>query len=195
MDGASILPKYIEPLEQLPHFPIEELEREYLSNHKDRNQTFLDHLQTFYDIIASQEEYSRVIPVFDLVHIFKKYFAAGALVEMDDSNSIKDNIDLDNLEIEELQSKVLSAIKEKIFINYFAKGKFNREQAEAVFFALQDIVNDWCFNAGCQDTFHNYLKRHIEIDETTYFNKYKTKLEYLVKLAREEFISLLDSEL
>lgn len=195
MFGAIISPKYIEPLEHLPAFPIEDLEQEYLSNNKNRKQNFLDHIQIIYDIVASQNEYSRVIPIFDLVKIFKKYFSADALIDLSDLNLLTDGKGLSNVEIEEFQSKVLAAMKEKILIKYFAKGKFNREQAEAIYFALRDIVNDWCFNGECQEAFYNYLNRYLKIDESLYSTIYKAKLEYLVKLAREEFISLFDSEL
>ncbi|MBU2445988.1 MAG: hypothetical protein KJ666_10540 [Bacteroidetes bacterium] len=198
VSGTMLLPKSIDPFEHLPLFPIEELEREYLSNHEPKKITFLDHLQVVYDVVASQNEYSRSIPIFELVKIFKKYFAADALSEDKiglDVNLLANGGELNSFEIEEFQLKVLAAMKEKILIKYFAKGKFNREQAEAVYFALRDIVYDWCFNGECQGSFFNYLNRYLDIEESAYNATYKAKIEYLVKLAREEFISLIDSEL
>jgi hypothetical protein len=195
ISGNMLIPKNIDPLFHLPPIPIDRFEKEYFNIAYDRKNIINEQIEIVYNILTCQTEYRRAILLLDVVRVFKQRAITEYIPDKYEVENPDDIKNLTTLEIEEFESKVITLLKEKIFLKYFAKGKFNKEQAEGVFFAVRDIVNDWCFNGDCQEPFFNYLIRYLKIDESTYVNTYKAKLEYLIKLAREEFVSLLDSEL
>jgi len=86
-------------------------------------------------------------------------------------------------------------LKEKILLTYFAKGKLDRKESEAIFHAFEDILEDWCTGEVSQCSLFDYLKQYITIDEKTYESNYRAKMEYLIKIAREEFAARLMKEL
>ncbi len=195
MFGNMIVPKKVDPLLHLPPYPINEFEKEYFSIAFSIKDNFNEQLVTVNDIIIEQSEYRRALLLLDVVNLFKNRFYSEYTSHKGPIESDHSGENLGNLEIEEAEDKVLISLREKIFLKYFTKGKLNKAQAEAVYFALRDIINDWCLNGGCSEAFYSYLRRYIKIDESAYNLKYKAKIEYLTKLAREEFIALMDFEL
>jgi len=86
-------------------------------------------------------------------------------------------------------------VKEKILINYFLKGKFTKEEAEAAFLSLNDIINDWCPGINLKNSVFEYYSSHVNISKENYLKNYRTKLEYLVNLARDEFTNYMLKEI
>jgi hypothetical protein len=102
---------------------------------------------------------------------------------------------LSDFEIEEIRSQVELALKEKILLTYFARGKIGRREAEAIFSGLHDMLMDWCYSGGANASLQEYLTRYLPVDGETYENSYRAKMEYLLKVAREEFGARLMKEI
>ncbi|MBM4177011.1 MAG: hypothetical protein FJ213_12715, partial [Ignavibacteria bacterium] len=152
MSGNMLVPKNVNPLYHLPSIPIEKFESEYFTTTFDRKSSFNEQIAIVYNILTGQSEYRRTILLLDISKIFKHRFFSDSIPNNSNNESSYNVRSLTNLEIEEFESRVLSTLKEKIFLQYFAKGKFNKAQAEGVYFAVRDIVNDWCLNGECEET-------------------------------------------
>jgi hypothetical protein len=61
--------------------------------------------------------------------------------------------------------------------------------------AICDVLGDWCSGDGADFSIYVYLTRYLSIDERTYRDGMRVKMEYLMKIAREEFASRLMGEL
>jgi hypothetical protein len=64
-----------------------------------------------------------------------------------------------------------------------------------MYLASCDLLGDWCSGDGASSGVYEYLKRYLPIDERTYKDGLRVKMEYLMKIAREEFASRLMGEL
>jgi hypothetical protein len=91
--------------------------------------------------------------------------------------------------------QVETVLKEKILLTYFARGKIDRRQAEAMAGAFHDLLWERCFSDSEMLSLFEYLSRRIVIDEHEYEELFRTKMEYLLRLAREEFTARLMREL
>lgn len=178
-------------------FPLEKLFLNFTKSVRIINSS--DLLENVYDTLINQTEYKKSVYLFDLVSFFKKYFNAnhdynyevdeGALISRIDHSSFEE------YEIQFIRQKVEYFIKEKIMVNYFLKGKLNKSEAEAFFYSLTDLINDWSAGILLKSSIYEYLKNHYDISHDLYMKNYRTKMEYLVKLAREEFANYLVKEI
>ena len=191
--GIVVQPAKEERLDHLEPFPVEELEREFLAR-SGRSHTTPELLKALYDVLTEQSSYRRSVPLFEIMQILKRvYRDEYEPATIDDSwHSLEG---LRSFEIEELRREVETALKEKILLTYFARGKLDRKQAEAVAAAFHDILWDWCFSEDPPASLCDYLQRHMPIDESTYEETLRTKMEYLLKVARDEFAARLMKEM
>jgi hypothetical protein len=190
--GLVLRPVRVESVDELDPIPIDELEREFLSRALVRRRT-VELLKTLCEILTEQSDYRRSLPLIDTVQLFKKVYRyePGTPVEAE-------RISLDSLtefEVERLRSQVELALKEKILLTYFARGKVDRREAEAMFNAFHDMLGDWCSSGYSESSVQNYFVNHYPVDEDTYERSYRAKMEYLLKIAREEFAARLMREL
>jgi hypothetical protein len=180
-----------------PDFPIEKLS--LISKGKNRILNTHDLLQNIYDILYEQTEYKKSVSLIDMVSIFKNYFNAHYDYNYEVNEQILlskfESVDSDVYEILDLKQKVGNFVKEKILINYFLKGKFTKEESEAVFLSLNDIIVDWCSGVITKNTLYDYFNCHYTVTKENYLENIRTKFEYLVKLAREEFANYLLKEI
>jgi len=197
LKGLKIEVKNYERKNNNPDFPIEQL----LLNVERNNGTLhtSELLQHIYNTLENQSEFKKSVYLFDVVLLFKKYFNSEYNYDYEiDESSLLSKIDGDcfeEYEIQNLRQKVEYFIKEKIMINYFLKGKLNKVEAEAIFFTMNDIICDWCSGIISKNSIYEYLKNHFSISHELYLKNYRTKIEYLVKLAREEFANYMLQEL
>ncbi len=168
-------------------FPVEEIEKEFLKQIK-RNRSTPEMLETLYRILLNQTRFRRNVPLVDIVQIFKKVYSSDYLEKYNYELNLNGLLDF---EIDRIRIMVETAIKEKIFVVYYAHGKINKEHAEAMSYAFHDMLSDWCDKEADNLSLRNYLQRYIECDEKTYELKLRAKMEYLLKIAREEFASRL----
>ncbi|MBI5476361.1 MAG: hypothetical protein HY964_06460 [Ignavibacteriales bacterium] len=180
------------PAERLNEFPQEEFEREFMIN-VDHQRTIPELLNVCREILVGQNKYRTSISLVDVVQIFRKIYQSDhTLIEEEDVFASEG---LTKFEIEQLCSEVLLFLKEKIFLTYLARGKVDRKSAEAIYTAFRDMLEDWCYGEESKSSIFEYLKVHIQIDDNQYEEIYRTKMEYLLKIAREEFAARLMREL
>jgi hypothetical protein len=178
--------------DQLDEFPREELEHEIMMN-IDYLRTIPELLNVCRDVLIRQKKYRTSIPVVDVVQIFRKIYQGDHTI--DEEEDIFASEGLTKFEIEQLCSEVLLSLKEKIFLTYLARGKVDRKAAEAIYNAFRDMLEDWCCGEESKSSIFQYLKVHLPIDEERYEDVYRTKMEYLLKIAREEFAARLMKEI
>ena len=176
----------------LPGFPLDELEQMFLADARTRH-SIPQLLSYLYDALVNQSSYRRSIPVTDVVRLVKKVH----MESIDDSSDTGQSSSggLSETEIEELRRHVEASLKEKILLTYFARGKLNRAEAEAVFNAFRNALADWSATEEQPKSLYQYLRSHLAIDERTYEREFRVKLEYLLKFAREQFAARLMTEL
>lgn len=190
--GMVVRPSCEDSLDQKQPFPFDRLERTLLER-IDHEPAIPHVLQCLRDILCSQTEFRRSIPLFDLVHILKK--SIGDSYEWTiDEHEHTDNEGLSHEEIDRIRSAVEVALKEKILLTYLARGKIDRRQAEAMAGAFHDLLWDWCFGDDLK-SLYDYLRLYSPMNENEYENTLRTKMEYLLKLARDEFAARLVKEL
>jgi hypothetical protein len=189
--GFILEPKNHEPQNHLSHFPMEELEKE-LSNRVGFQFSIKKFLTDLNDILMEQTQYRCSIPLYDLVQVLKKLHYDNF-----DPPSETQPLSIEGLqqfEIEQICRQVETVLKEKIILTYFTKGKIDRRQAEAICSAFHDMICDWRLNEEKFALF-SYLKRYLDIDEATFEETLRSKMEYLLKIARNEFAARLMREI
>lgn len=180
-----------------PEFPLEKIITEFSMNGNESDTNSL--LERLHQVLINQNEYRKSILFTDTVSLFKKYFSA----EINDAYEINEllllspvhNDGFEEFEILQVKQKVENYIKEKILLDYFVKGKINKEEAESIYLAIRDIINDWYFGVETKDSIYSYFSAHHHLEKEEYLKNYRTKVEYLVKLARDEFANYLLKEI
>jgi len=187
--GYVLSPKGVDPLDYLEAFPFEVLEREFLGCAKPHHST-PEMLGIIHNILGAQTSYRRSLPLTDVVQLFKKVyqFNYAQLEHVDHEFSIDG---LSEFEIDRMRSQVELALKEKILLTYLARGKVDRKQAESMFCAMQDMLTDWCEMKDAETPLFHYIHQHLDITDDEYEKNYRAKMEYLLKIAREEFAARL----
>ena len=98
-------------------------------------------------------------------------------------------------ELQRLRDDVEKSLKEKILMTYVAKGKITNDQARAMFGALQNVMDDWCSGETAADSLFSNFKHHYSISPEAYEEEFRPKMEYLLKIARQEYANRLTKEL
>ncbi len=174
--------------ELLP-FPQDELERRFLDCASLRH-PIPELLNIIATILAEQSSYRKSVTLFHVVALVKMVYKQEEAAEQP--------LRFDGLseeEIEQIRTEVERAVNEKILVTYYVKGKVNRVEAEAMAAALREMTSDWCRYDGDSPSLYQYLGRHIDLDEEKYNDAFRTKMEYLMKIARDEFAARLTREL
>jgi len=94
-------------------------------------------------------------------------------------------------------SETLNKIKEEQGYKYIAGNKLTVLEVEQMFAAAGDIIRNMYINDEIEDyTNFDTMRRHIpDLTLAAYTDKFRTKFEYISKLAREDFLSRLKNEL
>lgn len=191
--GYVVRPVDCDCLDCLQPFPSDELENRFFAR-VNRKHSTPDLLDVFHQVITEQNTYKRSIPLIELVQIFKKvYYDGNGNLTDETLPTITEN--LSEFEIEQIRGKVENVLKEKIVFTYLAHGKVNRKQAEAMFNAFQDLFDDWCGGGDADTSLLKYLRRYYPMTEDKYEKEFRAKMEYVLKIAREEFAARLMREL
>ena len=191
--GLVLIPVNGDSLEWMEPYPMDSVERSFLER-AHNCQTIPQLLHILHEVVTKQTTYRRTIPLIDAVHLFKKLYVEGTAISTEVEEKIEPD-GLSELEIARIQADVEIVLKEKIILTYLARGKLDRRQAEAIFDALSDMMKDWYSADETAFSLYDYLRRYMTIDENTYENTLRTKMEYLLKIARQEFAARLMKEL
>jgi hypothetical protein len=187
--GLVISPIYHDSLDHLDPFPIDRIERALYGS---AERTIPEVLECLSKLLCGQAEYRRSIPLLDIVGVLKRSIGSEYEQSVDESEPGLDG--LAKTEIEAIRSQVEVSLKEKILLTYLARGKIDRRQAEAMASAFHDLLWDWCFGDE-QKSLYEYLRLYLPMNEETYEGTLRTKMEYLLKIARDEFAARLMREL
>jgi len=178
-------------------FPFDRLLLEFSSPDIETNTNSL--LNRLHEILFNQNEYRRVISLTQTVQLFKKYFNAEEISSTEiNENYFATHINsngFEDYEIDQIRQKVENYIKKKILLDYFVKEKVTKKEAESIYLAIRDIISDWFYGVATKDSIYDYFITHHHAEKVEYVKTYKTKVEYLVKLAREEFAKYLLEEI
>jgi hypothetical protein len=191
--GLVLYPQYVDSLDHLEPFPTEEMDREFRSRSAPTKST-IELLQILRTILVEQSRFRRSVTVTDVVQLVKEVYRPefGFDIENADHPSLNG---LTDFEIDEIRAQVELVLKEKILLTYFARGKANRKEAEAMFRAFHDLFLDWCHAGASEASLCEYLRRHLPINEQAYETGFRARMEYLLKIARDEFAGRLMREL
>lgn len=177
----------------LPYYNNDDLEKDFHSYAK--NKVDIPSLMlALLKLLNDQSRYRKELLLSDCVPLFKKYFGISDFSSKTiyTEELVSKLYEIDELEINEIKQKVLNLIHEKIVLEYYAKSKLTKVHAEALNLALCDIIEDWIVKGENGSSFFAYLKTYAEISEEVYYKILKAKVEYLVKVARNEFEYLLE---
>jgi len=179
---------------KLNYLDYEDFEKEFLSLAVGKKST-RELLEIIYNILINQDSYRKEIKLNDVVVLFKSYHGYREEIYKEENFTLPDtgNSFVNKFEIEQICNKVFSKIKEKIFVNYFAKGKLNREQAVALVNTIQEIINDWIEFGRSDLSYYQHLSKFLNLDKEEYKLCFKAKLEYLIKEAKKEIALYLDT--
>lgn len=188
--GENYIRVKLENNNHLPYLEFESFKKLFLSESANNNNIpeLLLHLE---NCLMKLEEYRKEIKLIEAVILFKEVYLSINIENLSDENEKivydhhSDFIDLGNL-----KNKCLKIIQAKLF-DYLNKNRFTENQIKAIYFAMEDILNDLIFNGGTQQSLINYLNKYIDTKEDEYKLNYKTKIEYLNKIIREEIIKYL----
>ncbi|KAF0152899.1 MAG: hypothetical protein FD143_827 [Ignavibacteria bacterium] len=186
----------IEQSNSLPYLSVDDITTDFISLAKNGKST-VQFLNSLYKVIETQINCRKEILLSDAVELFKRVYGISDKfngASDDNFENLSYQPKLGELEIGEIRIKVLCRLKEKILLNYYAKGKITKEQANAMYSSLDDLINDWIELGTNSDSFYEYFNSRLEINKREYQIHIKDKMEYLVKEARKEFALLIYSK-
>ncbi|MFQ5633252.1 MAG: hypothetical protein ACE5I1_31190 [bacterium] len=178
----------------LTAYPLDQLERELLAR-AGRVGRIPELLEEVASILIEQEKYRRTIRLIDAVQIFKQLYIQIAHLSATTEVSAWKSDGLSQLDLEIIQRDVRRAVQEKIISTYLLPGKVNKTEAEALSNIMLEIIADWCQDPEQQYSFYQYVQRHLAISQSEYEAMWRTKLEYLSRIAREKFAACITKDI
>lgn len=175
-----------EKYDYLPYLHFEEIEKEFLSRISE-NLSTKELLEIIYSILSEQEYFRKEINLTDAVILFKKYYKIEqTLFQENELDLVPAESFFDKYELDNIFDEIIKKIKSKIFIDYFSKGKLTLEQSKSVACAVNDIAYDLIFIGHNHTSYYDYLSKYLTVDQNEYDLKFESKLEYLIKLVRQD---------
>jgi hypothetical protein len=191
--GLTICQRHTNHFDNREPYPFDELKARFLEIARPAA-SIPDLLATLHEVLVNQERYRRAVRVTDMVLLCKIVYVRDEPAN-DEELQLSPADGLTEPEIRLLCAQVEDALKEKIFVSYVVRGKLGVREGEAIHAALVDLVRDWCSLDGEPKGLYEYLRRHLVVDGQRYESSYRTKLEYLIRVARDEFRARLLREL
>ncbi|MEG8948010.1 hypothetical protein [Rosettibacter firmus] len=184
--GTMIYVLNYETNDHLPYIYLEDFEKEFLTRVIEKLST-RELLNIIYLILLDVKEYRKEITLTDTVYLFKKYYGIESVIQNgDEFDIVPSKSTIEEYELQNIYDEVIKKIKLKIFTDYYSKGKLSIEQSKSLIDTINDITYDLLFTGQNNTSYYNYLYKHLHINKEEYNNKFKSKLEYLVKLVHCE---------
>lgn len=183
--GYVIQPADRDPLDHLPQYPTPQLQNELLKVSTSKATT-PDLLNCLITILNQQQDYRRSVPLFEVVQIFKRFYLNFTELEMVEEGDFSIE-EIARIDLENIKRQTQFTVQEKIFSTYLVTGKINKNEARALSEILMAIIDDWCMDNPDRLSLYQYAQEHLNISETEYERDWRSKVEYLYKLAREKF--------
>ncbi len=195
--GIALVSNVIDPLDHLPAFPRDWLERTLHSRCRPNDSTMviLNHVAA---ALNEQNDYRRSIPLIDLIQIVKSLqrHTAHAGTPPEEPSISFDHMTEDDLAT--LRLIVSEAIKEKIISLYYGKRGMEPEHVRSLLIMMGLIIDDWFEFREERSTFYEYAGRTTWYKTRTkeeYEEFWREKVEYLAKIARKTILEYLEGEL
>jgi hypothetical protein len=151
-----------------------------------------DFVKSLHDTLSVQEEYSNSFPLIGAAMLLRSLYAENAGTKKDEFEYTFWEDDLTRL-----ISDVVSKLETQIITKYSEKGKISRQDIKVYSSIIREILRQE-FIAGNKDEFSYYKLSKSRIQNLTqdlYIERYKTKIEYLAKIARAELKESIKKEL
>lgn len=136
-------------------------------------------------ILNNQNQYRCSIPLFQVVNLFKRHYAHISNHTFKRENGI-DLSALNKVDHNIIKSEVSRTLKQKILTTYVFPQKLDMDEAGKLFQTVIDIIDDWFDNHSERSTYYEHLKSNMPINKSQYNRRWRTKIEYLVRIAREQ---------
>ncbi len=182
--GLVIKPSENSSLEHLPAIPFRELEQRFISR-VTKPYTTPHLLSVLFSLIQDQDSYRHSMPLFKIVRLFKRHYSH--IYSKD--NEQKGSIDLSTLsqtDYQIMKLEVFRTLREKILSTYVVSGKINFKEANLLYQTLVDIVSEWFNDDPDHNSYFYHANSNFFIDKDQYDSDWRTKIEYLVRIAREQ---------
>lgn len=170
--------------EHLPAIPFGELEQRFVTN-VTKPYTTPELLSTLMEVVQKENGYRNSIPVFHAVKLFKSHYSHITNDEIETDKKI-DLTGLSNFDHSIMKGEVYKTIRQKILTTYVVSGKINFDEANLLYQTVVDIVNEWFDNQEKRQTIYDYAYQNFGINESEYQQNWRTKIEYLVRIARNQ---------
>jgi hypothetical protein len=194
--GYVIQPRSANLLEDCREFPLDELENQLLAV-LPRSVNIVTFLQHVAAVLSKQKTYRRSVPLFDLVQVFKSLRVHLEEVNGDDVAHLQ--IDSD-AEIDlEMVENTIRTVQKKIIYRFVLEKKITPDEADHLSDTLRDVIAAWREGIGSKG--HNgislfkHTQRHFGCTESEYEQRWRVKVEYLTKIAREHLLLYLEGDL
>ncbi|MDP2207866.1 MAG: hypothetical protein Q8K98_03695 [Bacteroidota bacterium] len=160
---------------------------EYLKDQILKNVLIRDNipkiLRTVYDIVVTQKEYQRCIPLISIALIIKSIYSLGKL---DDEKTEYVDMDVVHLDIENISNSVCAELLHELYDSYVAKKKCCDDIFGKYISATKEILRQ-TYGDGKGESFYEILKQQIpKLTKTEYAEKHRTTLEYFVRLGKKK---------
>jgi len=179
--GYLMHPIGIDPPQPGEPWPINLMERQLLQWTKADK--IPDILKSTAEILTSQHEYQKWIYLNEYVSVLKGYFASLNLSEFDTGNTQLSEISDVDLLI--LKDRALKAVQKKVITTYL--DRVSVEEGRALVRTVNSIMEEWINQKDITNSYAAHAARAFSITEGEYRAKWRTKVEYLVKIAKEVF--------
>lgn len=182
--GLVIKPSANTTADHLAAFPFKLLEQKFLRKAEKPYQTSRL-LSVLMSIVTEQDVYRRSLPLFDVVTLFRRHYAHIA----DNDQSDNDKMDLSTLTRHDhqlMKTEIFYTIRQKILTTYVVSGKINFHDANLLYQTIVHIINDWFDNTSDRNPYYHHAKNILNSSENQYNKIWRTKIEYLVRIAREQ---------
>ena len=184
LSGLVIKPSNNSSHDHLPKIPFRELEQRFKAV-VTKPYTTPGLLSSVMYLLQEQDIYRHSLPMFEVVKLFKKHYSQLS----DTGNKKQASIDLSALsefDHQIMKTDVLKTIKEKILTTYVISGKIDFEEANLLFQTVSEIVNGWFDGTKDRISYNDCACTHFNIDKIQYEKSWRTKIEYLVRIARDQ---------
>jgi len=181
----------IEPLEDgtKPALPSEFMQMKLCSRLCEKMQ-IPEVLIEVIDILQCQDEYRKEFPLVSLASIIRESFI---LIQEEDeikSSTIPEvHLNVLNGELNNFIEKGLKNVSAIAGSNYIKKGKIDQDDLHLYLETAKDILRDEFGEEGSNISQYDHLKKYLgELEYENFRENHRPKLEYIVKLARNEVV-------
>lgn len=187
--GYVLQPREEDSLDQLPAFPPAQLECELVKRVGTSTST-PEMIDALADIFISHEEYRRSVPLIDLVQIFKRLFTRFDEAALQ-HEATQDLQNLSEGDLTFIKAETLSAVNEKIISTYYRKGKISKPEAQLLSETMESVITNWFDDKQIENSFYSHIARIQPIPKEEYEQRWRKKVEYLARIARETIMNCL----